>query len=74
MRCTVAMYIALTLQVTVTFTYGMEFYYLDNHLQSSYKVVTNINTLQKIPQPCDNHITTSQGCSKVAIYNLEISI
>ena len=41
---------------------------LDNYLwnvvlQPSCKVV---NTLRKMPQPCDNLVTTLQGCSKVA--------
>ena len=40
-------------------------------LSQPFKVV---NTLHKMPQPCDNHVTTLQSCGKVASYNLGISI
>ena len=66
--------IIITLQVTLAFTCGIEFYYFDDHFTPSCKVVTTLQGLHKLPQPCDNLVTTLQSCSKVATTYLVIFI
>ena len=63
----------------IHFTCGMECYYvfqqqpLHNHHARLLQLCKVANSLHKLPQSCDNIVTTLQGCSK-SCHNLVISI
>ena len=66
-------FVIIILQVTLTFTYGKVLLFqqlLHNHDARLLQLCKVANTLYKLPQPCDNLVTTLQSCSKVATTQL----